>query len=72
MMERKRCSATLITNGVNHHPQTWKAWNLAQRNEDDTPVWDVDWKKVAFAMLKESSNIESQLNDLKQQTCTDV
>jgi hypothetical protein len=65
-MESKRCSATWITNGVNRHPKTWKAWDSAQRNEDGTPVWDVDWKKVAFAMLKESCNIESQLNDLKQ------
>lgn len=60
-------SATWITNGVNHHPQTWKAWDLPQRNEDGTPVWDVDWKKVAFAMLKESCNIESQLNNLKSE-----
>jgi hypothetical protein len=66
-MERKVFSATWITNGVNLHPQTWKAWDLAKRNEDGSSVWDVDWKKVAFAMLEKSCNIESQLNDLKSE-----
>jgi hypothetical protein len=60
-------SLSWFTNGVNLNPQTWKAWDLAQRNEDGSPVWDVDWKKVAWAMYKESCNIESQLNDLKSE-----
>jgi hypothetical protein len=60
-------SLSWFTNGVNLNPQTWKAWDLAQRNEDGSPVWDVDWEKVAWAMYKESCNIESQLNNLKSE-----
>ena len=43
------------------HPQTWKAWNSSKRNDDGSPMYNVDWKKVALNMYKASAKIETQL-----------
>jgi hypothetical protein len=66
MKKENRCSATFLTNGVMLHPKTCKAWDSAKRNDDGSPMWDVDWKKVAVAMYECSSKIETQLQQVHE------